>query len=76
MGDDLTIIRPDGRPFETFAEIERRADEERRRADEERRRADEERRRADEERRLRLDSDQRAGRLAARLRAAGLDPDE
>ena len=48
LADDLTIIRPDGRPFETYREVERRADEERLRAD----------------------------RLAARLRALGIDPDE
>ncbi|MEZ4707455.1 MAG: Uma2 family endonuclease [Caldilineaceae bacterium] len=43
--------------------------QERQRADEERQRADEERQRADEER-------QRAQRLAERLRALGVDPDE
>ncbi len=48
LGDDLRIIRPDGRPFETYREVERRADEVERRAE----------------------------RLAARLRALGLDPDE
>ena len=55
LGDDLTIIRPDGRPFETYREVERRAGESERRAQEERLRAD---------------------RLAAKLRALGLDPDE
>jgi Uma2 family endonuclease len=69
VGDDLTIIRPDGRPFETYLEVERRAHEERLRADEAERRLDEERLRADEER-------LRAERLAAKLRAMGLDPDE
>ena len=54
LGDDLTIIRPDGRPFETYREVERRAEEERLRAEEERLRAD---------------------RLAAKLRAMGVDPD-
>jgi hypothetical protein len=55
----------DGRVIPTGAE---RADEERRRADEERRRADEERRRADEER-------ARRERLAAQLRALGVEPE-
>jgi Uma2 family endonuclease len=62
LGDDLTIIRPDGRPFETYREVERRAEEERLRAEEAERRADEERLRAE--------------RLAAKLRALGLDPEE
>jgi len=66
--NDLRILGPDGRAFESYVEVVRRADEERRRADEERRRADEERRRADEERR-------RAEGLAERLRALGVDPD-
>jgi Uma2 family endonuclease len=48
LADDLTIYRPDGRPFETYREVERRANE----------------------------SERRAERLAARLRALGLDPDE
>jgi Uma2 family endonuclease len=69
VGADLTIYRPDGRRFETFQEIERRADEADRRADEADRRADEADRRADE-------ADRRAERLAAMLRAAGLDPGE
>jgi hypothetical protein len=52
----------------TGAELAQRADTERQRADTERQRADTERQRADTER-------QRAERLAAKLRAAGLDPD-
>ena len=62
----------EGRPLLTGIErAEReqsRAEESQRRADEERQRADEEQQRADEER-------QRADQLAARLRAAGIDPD-
>jgi Uma2 family endonuclease len=58
---DLRIIRPDGRLFESYAELERRADEERHRAEEERRRAEEEHR--------------RALRLAEKLRSLGVDPD-
>jgi Uma2 family endonuclease len=53
-----------------------RADEEKLRADEEKLRADEEKLRAEVERQLRLESDRRAEQLRARLRAAGLDPDE
>jgi Uma2 family endonuclease len=58
---DLRILGADGRPFETYVEVVRRAEEEHRRAEEERRRAEEERRRAE--------------RLAEKLRALGADPD-
>jgi Uma2 family endonuclease len=58
------------------AESERKADEERHRADEERRLRVESERKADEERRRRLESNERAERLAARLRELGIDPDE
>jgi hypothetical protein len=37
---DLRILGPDGRAFESYVDVVRRADEERRRADEERRRAE------------------------------------
>lgn len=77
----LRIVRPDGRPFETFVQLSQRADAERQRADTERQRADSERQRADAERQRATTADeraeaerQRADALAARLRAAGLDP--
>ncbi len=54
------LYRPDGRRFETFVELEQRAEIERQRADTERQRADTER--------------QRAERLAEQLRALGIDP--
>jgi Uma2 family endonuclease len=60
-GSDLVLYRPDGRRFETFLELERRAEAERQRAEMERQRAEAER--------------QRAERLAERLRALGIDPD-
>jgi Uma2 family endonuclease len=60
-GMDLVLYRPDGRRFETFLELEQRAETERQRAETERQRAETER--------------QRAERLAARLRALGVDPD-
>jgi Uma2 family endonuclease len=59
-GTDLVLYRPDGRRFETFVELEQRAEIERQRADTERQRADTER--------------QRAERLAEQLRALGIDP--
>jgi Uma2 family endonuclease len=90
LAEDLTIYGPDGRPFLHYAEVAherdeatqradeaaQRADEEQLRADEAAQRADEERLRADEERRLRLESEQRAERLAARLRELGLEPED
>ena len=60
-GHDLVLYRPDGRRFETFLELEQRAEMERQRAEMERQRAEVER--------------QRAERLAERLRALGVDPD-
>ena len=59
-GTDLVLYRPDGRRFETFVELERRAEIERQRAETERQRAETER--------------QRVERLAAQLRALGIDP--
>ncbi|MBI2376267.1 MAG: Uma2 family endonuclease [Deltaproteobacteria bacterium] len=61
LGERLVLRHPDGTSFSTLAEERRRADEERARADEEKVRAEA--------------SAQRAEVLAAKLRAAGLDPD-
>ncbi len=60
-GLDLVLYRPDGRRFETFLELEQRAEIERQRAETERQRAETER--------------QRAERLAEQLRALGIEPD-
>ncbi len=83
LGDDLTIYHPDGRPFETYRKVARRAKEERLRADEERQRRVEADRLADEERQRRVEADRladeersRADRLVAKLRELGIDPDE
>ena len=113
LGEDLTIVRPDGRPFETFVEISRERDRvegprrgrtartrRRTRAEEARRPQSEARSQrganarprrqanaqAEEERRqgrprgqigrVAEKERQRAERLAAKLRAAGLEPDE
>jgi Uma2 family endonuclease len=51
---DLRLIRPDGRPFETYLELARRAEQVEQRADL---------------------AEQRAARLAAKLRELGIDPD-
>ena len=49
MGDDgLRIIRPDGRPLETYGELAQREEQARRQADEERERADRADRRAEQ----------------------------
>ncbi|GIK72822.1 MAG: hypothetical protein BroJett021_18100 [Chloroflexota bacterium] len=61
-GAELVLTRPDGRRFETFVELNERAEAERQRAEAERQRAEAER--------------QRAERLAERLRALGVDPAE
>jgi Uma2 family endonuclease len=73
--DTLRIVRPDGAPFASYAEvaqqvaqIEQQLAEERDRAEQERQRAEQERQRAEQER-------QRAERLAEQLRSMGVDPD-
>jgi len=63
----------DGRVIATGAE---RAEQERQRADQERQRADQERQRADQERQRADQEHRRVERLAAQLRAMGVDPDE
>jgi Uma2 family endonuclease len=61
-GDELVIYRPDGKRFLTFVELVQQQEEAQRRAEDEKRRAEDEKRRAD--------------RLAERLRALGIDPDQ
>lgn len=67
-GDAVRMYLPDGRPFLSFVELQDQLERERRRAEAEQQRAEAERQRAEAER-------QRAERLAARLRALGIDPD-
>ncbi len=69
LGDNLTIIGPDGQPFMPYVEVARERDEIRRNAQQMQERAEAEQQRAEAER-------LRAERLAARLRELGLDPDE
>jgi Uma2 family endonuclease len=66
--DGLKLYRPDGQRFLEYEELARLEEESRQQADEERRRADKEGQRAAEER-------QRADKLAAQLRALGVNPD-
>lgn len=82
-GTDLVLRRPDGQRFERFVELNQRANREQQRAQAERQRADIERQRARSEGQ-RADREwqraeaerQRAERLAERLRALGIDPDQ
>ncbi len=66
---ELELYRPDGRRFATFVELSQQREAEQRRADAEQQRADAEQQRADAEQ-------QRAERLAAQLRALGVNPSE
>ncbi len=81
-GLDLVLYRPDGRRFETFVELEQRAEAERQRAEAERQRAEEEYQRAETERQRAEEEYQRAEaerlraeRLAEQLRMLGIEPD-
>ncbi|MBI3973382.1 MAG: Uma2 family endonuclease [Chloroflexi bacterium] len=64
---ELELYGPDGERFATFVEVIAQRGEERQRAEDERQRAEEERQRAEQER-------DRAERLAAQLRALGVEP--
>jgi Uma2 family endonuclease len=74
-GDELRIIRPDGRPFETYLEIMERAEAQQRRAEQEREHAEAQQRLAEQERSRAELEHQRAERLAAQLRALGIEPE-
>ena len=74
-GIDLVLYRPDGRRFETFLELDQRAEAERQRAEAERQRAEAERQRAQTAQQQAEAERRRADRLAAQLRALGIDPD-
>lgn len=74
-GDEMIIYRPDGQRFLTFVELGTLAETEKRRAEAEAGRAEAEAKRADAETRRAELEGQRADRLAAKLRALGLDPD-
>jgi Uma2 family endonuclease len=88
-GGDVRLYLPDGRPFVSFVELQAQLEQERQRAEAERQRAEAERQRAEaeaaarvaaqtqaEEARQRAEAERRrAERLAARLRALGIDPE-
>ncbi len=67
-GGDLVVFRPDGMPFLTHLELSQQHHAARQQANEARQQADEARRQAHLER-------ERAERLAAKLRALGVDPE-
>jgi Uma2 family endonuclease len=74
--DTLHIYRPDGQRFLSYTELEHQWEAERRRAEAEERRVEQERRRTEQERERAEQERERAERLAARLRALGIDPDQ
>jgi len=65
---EFRLYGPGGQPFVTMLEYAREAEDQRRQAEEQRRQAEEQRRQAEEQR-------QRAERLAAQLRALGIEPE-
>jgi Uma2 family endonuclease len=65
----LQVYRPDGERFATYVELTEQREQERQRAEQEYQRAEQERQRAEQEY-------QRAERLAARLRALGIEVEE
>ena len=81
-GDELQILRPDGRPLITYVEMAaeaeqayQRAEQERERAEQERQQAEQERQRAEQAYQQAEHERQRAERLLAQLRASGVEPD-
>ncbi len=73
-GDELQIIRPDGRAFVSYTELDKQFEQERQRAEQERQRAEQERQRAQQEHQQAEQERQRADRLAMKLRELGIDP--
>lgn len=71
----LEIYRPDGRRFATFVELEQLREEAQQTADLERQAREQAQQRAEQERQAREQAQQRAERLAAQLKALGLEPE-
>jgi hypothetical protein len=72
---DGEIYAPDGERFLTFGELKQRAEEAEQQAEQERKRAEQQQKRAEQERKRAEQEHQRAEKLAAHLRAMGIDPD-
>jgi Uma2 family endonuclease len=68
-GEEMQIYRPNGDRFLSYVEIAQSLEQERQRADRAEDRLSQERQRAEQ-------AEQQAARLADRLRAAGIDPDQ
>jgi Uma2 family endonuclease len=73
-GDELQIIRPDGRTFVSYTDLDKQFEQERQRAEQERQRAEQEHQRAEQEHQQAEQERQRADRLAMKLRELGIDP--
>ena len=69
----LQLYRPDGTRFTTYVELMEQREQEHQRAEQEHQRAEQERQRAEQEHQRAEQEHQRAERLAARLRALGID---
>jgi len=88
-GAELRIIGPDGGPFLTYLEIveqaeqerrhaeqqQRRAEQQQRRAEQQQQRAEQQQQRAEQQQQRAEQQQQRAERLAAQLRALGVEPE-
>ncbi len=72
---DLQIFRPDGWRFETYLELAAHRTPEQQPAAQEWRQAEEAQQCAEQERQRAEHAEQKAERLAARLRALGVDPE-
>jgi Uma2 family endonuclease len=75
-GEELQIYRPNGDRFLTYVEIAQNLERERLRSEQERQRAEQAENLLSQERHRAEQAEQQALRLADRLRAAGIDPDQ
>jgi len=72
-GEELKIYRPDGELFATYLQLIEQRQEARQSAEQERQIAQQERQIAEQERQKRLEAEERAERMAARLRELGVE---
>ena len=75
VNGELHLSRPDGRLFATFVELEQQREDAQRQADLERQAKEQERQANEQERQAREAAQQRIERLAAQLRALGVEPE-
>jgi Uma2 family endonuclease len=74
-GGELELYFPDGRPFTTYLELMREAEQARQQAEQARQQAEQARQQAEQARQDKDAERARAEQLAERLRALGVDPD-